>query len=112
LYIIRNIPIPILGICAGMQSISLAYGGAAYEWCDIGLKNISVVKEDNLLGERRVFQGYHLHSHGVTLPENFVTLAEKDGHVMAFRSVEQEIYGVLFHPEVRNEWIIENFLKM
>jgi len=109
---IRGFQLPILGICAGMQAIAKSHGGEVYPWKSIGLKSMKVVREGKLLGTKRTIEGYHLHNYGVTLPDNFVTLAQDGENVMAFRSREEEVYGVLFHPEVRNIWVIDNFLEI
>jgi len=100
---------PILGICAGMQVISAVFGGQIVSQPAIGLETISIIRESALLGEPREIDGYHLHNFGVTLPEGFLLLAGKPGKVKAFCHPTRPIYGIVFHPEVRNRGIIERF---
>ena len=100
---------PVLGICAGMQVISAVYGGSIVPEPAIGLEKIEIVADTPLLGEPRQIEGYHLHNYGVTLPEEFILVAGKTDVVEAFKHRERSIYGIIFHPEVRNRWILERF---
>ena len=100
---------PVLGICAGMQVISAVYGGSIVPEPAIGLEKIEIVADTPLLGEPRQIEGYHLHNYGVTLPEEFILVAGKTDVVEAFKHRERSIYGIIFHPEVRNRWILEHF---
>ena len=103
---------PILGICAGMQVISAVFGGKIAPQPAIGLANINIIRESTLLGRPREIEGYHLHNFGVTLPEGFLLLAGRLDRVEAFRHPTELIYGIVFHPEVRNRWIIERFARL
>lgn len=103
---------PILGICAGMQVISAVFGGKIVPQPAIGLANINIILESNLLGRPREIEGYHLHNFGVTLPEGFLLLAGKPDGVEAFCHPTGLIFGIVFHPEVRNRWIIEQFARI
>lgn len=100
---------PVLGICAGMQVISAVYGGSIVPKPAIGLEEIKIVTYTPLLGEPRQIEGYHLHNYGVTLPEEFLLVAGTTEVVEAFKHRERSIYGIIFHPEVRNRWILERF---
>jgi GMP synthase-like glutamine amidotransferase len=109
---ILNSKKPILGICAGMQVISAVFGGKIMPQPAIGLANINIIRESNLLGRPREIEGYHLHNFGVTLPEGFLLLAGKPDGVEAFCHPTGLIFGIVFHPEVRNRWIIERFARL
>ena len=100
---------PVLGICAGMQVISAVFGGSIVPKPAIGLEEIEIVTDTPLLGEPRQIEGYHLHNYGVTLPEEFLLVAGTTEVVEAFKHRERSIYGIIFHPEVRNRWILERF---
>jgi GMP synthase (glutamine-hydrolysing) len=100
---------PVLGICAGMQVISVVFGGAIVPKPAIGLERIEIVTDTPLLGEVRHIEGYHLHNYGVTLPNEFLLVAGTSEVVEAFKHRERSIYGIIFHPEVRNRWILERF---
>lgn len=100
---------PMLGICAGMQVIGSAFGGKVVPQPAIGLEEIEIIRDTPLLGEPRQIDGYHLHNFGVTLPEGFEIVAGVQERVEAFCHYRRPIYGIIFHPEVRNRWIVERF---
>jgi len=106
---IKDCKKPILGICAGMQVISAVYGGSIVPNQAIGLEEIEVVRASPLLGEPRQMEGYHLHNYAVTLPEGFQQVAGRTNDIEAFSHYMKPIFGVLFHPEVRNRWILDKF---
>lgn len=103
---------PILGICAGMQVISAVFGGRIVPQPAIGLETIRIIQESALLGGPREIEGYHLHNFGVTLPPGFLLLAGREENVEAFCHPTRPIYGIVFHPEVRNRWIIKQFAEL
>lgn len=101
---------PILGICGGMQIIGLVFGGKLKKKTEIGFFKENFSKDFlGFFGEKEV---YHLHNYYI----DFSNL--KDFEVFAGNKIsqavkhkEKNIYGVLFHPEVRNkEWIV-NFVE-
>jgi GMP synthase-like glutamine amidotransferase len=103
---------PMLGICAGMQIIGSAFGGEIVSQPNIGLEKIEIVRESLLLGKMRKIEGYHLHNFGVTLPRGFELVAGSPKRVEAFLHCQRPIYGIIFHPEVRNRWIVERFVNL
>lgn len=103
---------PLLGICAGMQVIGSVFGGRIVPQQAIGLETIEIIRESALLGEPRTIEGYHLHNFGVTVPDDFLLLAGYDEHVEAFKHKNLSIYGIIFHPEVRNRWILDRFANL
>lgn len=106
---IRDLDKPILGICAGMQVLAAVFGGGIVPRPKIGLDSIDIVEDTPLLGPPRRIEGYHLHNSGVTLPPGFEIVAGRPGEVEAFKDAERALYGIIFHPEVRNRWIVEKF---
>ncbi len=98
---------PVLGICAGMQVISLVFGSSLSKCKEIGMVNIRTVKENKLFSGS--FEAYALHNCAVKPSASLEILAESSGCVQAVRA--REVYGVLFHPEVRNKGIIGKFLE-
>lgn len=106
---LKDCRIPTLGICAGMQTIASVFGARIIPQPAIGLKEIDIVKETPLLGKPRQIEGYHLHNFGVTIPQDFELLAGMAEAVEAFKHRTRPIYGIIFHPEVRNRWILERF---
>lgn len=103
---------PVLGICAGMQVIGAVSGGRIVPRPAIGLEKINIVLETPLLGVPREIEGYHLHNYGVTLPEGFQIVAGMRDSIDAFRHCSRPIYGIIFHPEVRNRWILKKFIDL
>ena len=58
------------------------------------------------------FQAYNLHNYSVQDCDKFTILATSENGIQAVKHVTKDIYGISFHPEVRNEKIISNFLKI
>ena len=105
---------PVLGICAGMQIIAAIFGGEVRSRHKpaIGPEKIEVVRESDILGPCRKIEVYHIHSLDPTLPEGFIRLAGTELSPEAFSHCSQPIWGLLFHPEVRNRWILENYANL
>ncbi|MCK5150144.1 hypothetical protein KAJ87_04430 [Candidatus Pacearchaeota archaeon] len=99
---------PLLGICAGMQIIGLLFNGKLRNKKEIGFYKEDFKKEFlGLKGEQEV---YHLHHNYTILPKDFIKFT-KSKIPQAIKHKEKKIYGVLFHPEVRNKELILNFVK-
>ncbi|MDD1652919.1 MAG: gamma-glutamyl-gamma-aminobutyrate hydrolase family protein [Methanomicrobiales archaeon] len=109
---LRGARVPVLGICAGMQAVALAFGGSLVPSREIGMTEIRSVRSDSLLEGYDRFPVYELHDAGVLPPAPFLVLAESDRCIQAIRHRDLPIYGILFHPEVRNEWVVERFLAL
>ncbi len=107
---IRNTDLPVLGICAGMQVIALSFGAELVDSLETGMNEIRITGNDEVLGEKRPIMGYKLHSMRMKQDKNFSVLAESDKGIEAVRHVSRPVWGVLFHPEVRNEYIIREFI--
>jgi GMP synthase (glutamine-hydrolysing) len=105
---IKNFNKPLLGICAGMQIIGLIYNGKLKKKTEIGFYKENFNKEFlGLIGEVEV---YHLHNYYVDF--NKISCFEsycKNKISQAIKHETKEIYGVLFHPEVRNKELIKKF---
>jgi GMP synthase-like glutamine amidotransferase len=100
---------PILGICAGMQTIALVFGVPLTTCLQIGMTEISTLKENQLF--RGKFKAYTLHNYSVKVSTDFETLAQSLTCIQAIKHKQKNIYGVLFHPEVRNQEILERFIQ-
>jgi GMP synthase-like glutamine amidotransferase len=100
---------PILGICAGMQTISLLFDEPLVRCLQIGMAEISTLKENPLFtGD---FKAYVLHNYSIQQPQTFEVLAESAKCIQAIKHKQKNIYGVLFHPEVRNQEILKRFIQ-
>jgi GMP synthase (glutamine-hydrolysing) len=106
---IKNFDKPILGICAGMQITSEIFGGKIKKQTEIGYYFENFKKDFLSLNEEH--EVYHLHNCYATLPKDFEQFT--DGKIpQAIKHKTKDIYGVLFHPEVRNKKLIEEFVKL
>lgn len=107
---IKTLERPILGICAGMQTINLVFDNPLKPYLQIGMTEIQTVKENPLFeGD---FNVYSLHNYSVALYETFEVLAQSGSCIQAIKHKEKNVYGVLFHPEVRNPEVIKRFLQL
>lgn len=109
--LIRQTELPVLGICAGMQAIALAFGGDLIESPGIGMTRIWVTSKDEIFGGREDLEAYELHGAGIQDCGDLYTIAKSDTGAEAFRHRSRPVWGLLFHPEVRNEWAVENFIE-
>jgi len=97
----------ILGICGGAQIIAKYFGAKITNYQEIGMKNIEILKEDKILKNFSQKEVYLMHNFAFELPKDFESLAETKIPVLIRKD---NIYACLFHPEVKCEKIIENFL--
>ncbi|MCP3769372.1 MULTISPECIES: aminodeoxychorismate/anthranilate synthase component II [unclassified Streptomyces] len=98
--------VPVFGVCLGMQSMQVAYGGVVDRAPELLHGKTSPVEH----GGKGVFAGlpspftatrYHsLAAEPTTVPEELeVTARTPDGIVMGLRNRELRVEGVQFHPE-------------
>lgn len=103
LHFIRTTPIPIFGICIGMQLMHVAVDQAVplMDEPQSGDKIISINKTGQQLfgfpDELEVFKN-HTRAIYETDPQ-FELLAEAEGHVEIMRHKTRPLLGVQFHPE-------------
>ncbi|UJF16661.1 glutamine-hydrolyzing GMP synthase [Jeotgalibaca sp. MA1X17-3] len=105
---IYDLGLPILGVCYGMQLMTVAFGGTVKksENREFGQATIEIMQRQNPLFKDLDEQETVLMSHGdlvVDIPVGFEVVAT-NAHcpVAAFSNVERDFYGVQFHPEVRH----------
>ncbi|WP_051023684.1 glutamine-hydrolyzing GMP synthase [Synechococcus sp. PCC 7502] len=102
---IWNLGIPILGVCYGMQLMVQQLGGnvARAERGEYGKANLLINDPTNLLTNVEN-EAIMWMSHGdsvIAMPEGFELLAHTaNTPVAAIANLEQNFYGVQFHPEV------------
>lgn len=119
---IFKLNIPILGICSGMETMALAFGGV------VGNKKYPFEKgqiETNLDTSSKLFKNlkniqftHMIHGYSVEeLPKGFKNIAHtKSSPIAAFENTNLNMYGVIFHPEGRysqyGKEILKNFILM
>ena len=127
---IRKTDIPILGICAGHQFLTMAYGLTfvrSMGWTDdstFGLKpQIRIrpeYKADPIFsGIPNPFSAVEIHSWAVspvTIPDGYVITSET-GYIQTLQSEKKTLFGSQFHGEVKLDYnqggsYITNFLKI
>jgi anthranilate/para-aminobenzoate synthase component II len=106
----RECNVPILGICAGMQALGLLFDSFLIPCKEIGMKDIVTVRENPLFSSS--FKGYELHRYGIDPSEDFEILATSKKCIQGIKHKKKDIYGVLFHPEVRKKEVIEAFILL
>jgi GMP synthase (glutamine-hydrolysing) len=107
---LKTVNKPVLGICAGMEAIGHIFGSDLTECLEIGMTPIVTLKQNTLFSG--VFKAYSLHNYCVKPSSAFEVLAESPKCPQAIKHKLKPIYGVLFHPEVRNAEILTRFLKL
>ena len=123
--LIKNVTVPLLGVCLGHQAIGAAFGGNIIKAPEIFHGKLSEVEYNN----ENIFKGidspysvvrYHsLIIEKDSLPNELkITGVLKDNPeiIMAIEHKEKPIYGVQFHPEsIETDFgikLIENFLAL
>lgn len=102
---------PILGICAGMQIIGKISNCQIVDYEQIGLSKILTIIPNKLF-DKPAFEIYSLHKQAIIPTEEFEILSKTMECVQAIKHKQKDIYAVMFHPEVRNKDIIENFITL
>ncbi|MFI5149824.1 MAG: gamma-glutamyl-gamma-aminobutyrate hydrolase family protein [Bacteroidia bacterium] len=103
---IKEIDIPVLGICFGQQVIGILHGAKIYRGPEVRAENpIHVLKKDPLF--TGLDDGVSMnedHTEGINLPEGFIHLASSATYANeAMKHPTQKIWGIQFHPEVSGD---------
>lgn len=112
---LKDCSTPMLGICAGHQLLGMLYGGkiSHAEKPMIGWTKLKKKASHPLTSHlNKVFSAYELHGNLITIPKEFkiiVSSAHNPNEMMIH--AKKKIVGVEFHPEVRNERIIQKFVE-
>ena len=102
---------PILGICGGMEIIGKVFGRKLKRKTEIGFYKEKFYK--SFLGLNERCEVYHLHNFYIDFTDlDFEVYCENNRIIQAVKHKYKEIYGVLFHPEVRNKDLIKEFCKL
>ena len=97
---------PIIGICSGAQIIGLVNGGKK-----INNKEIGMVKTDGKIFGKKLTEVYSLHQNVIRNIKDFDIIVKSETSDQIIKHKEKDIYGIYFHPEVRNMWIIDKFIE-
>lgn len=117
---IFKLNIPILGICSGMETMAIAFGGVVgnkkYPFEKGQIKTI--IDNSSILFKNLKSPQYTHMIHGYSVekaPKDFNIIAStKDSPIAAFENTNLNMYGVIFHPEGRysqyGKEIFKNFI--
>ncbi|WP_457652851.1 glutamine-hydrolyzing GMP synthase [Rhodocaloribacter sp.] len=118
LYRANGTPMPVLGICYGLQAMARVLGGevARAERREFGRAHLVVDDDADLLaGVPSGSTVWMSHGDHITrLPEGFRVIAHTDNApIAAVKALQRPLFGVQFHPEVvhteHGRQILENF---
>ena len=100
----------LLGICSGMHIVGSIFGGKIIQNLEIGMTEAETFEENEICNGK--FEVYNIHTNSIDKLQNFTILAQNHNNVQIIKHKTKNIFGISFHPEVRNEKIISNFLKI
>ncbi len=118
---VRELELPMLGICLGHQLMARAYGGeiATGQKGGYAAIQVEILDEDEILkGIGPTTSVWASHADEVTkLPSDFVQLARSGVcEVEAMRHKSKPLFGVQWHPEVshteKGDELLENFFRV
>jgi GMP synthase-like glutamine amidotransferase len=107
---LKQVDNPVLGVCAGMQTIGVVFGLLLTMCLEVGMTPMTTLSANPLFSS--TFKAYSLHNYSVESSEEFEVLAESPRCLQAIKHKQKPIYGVLFHPEVRNAEILKHFITL
>ena len=106
---LKTVEKPVLGVCAGMQTLGAVFGLQLTRCLQIGMTQICTVTENQLFSG--TFKAYTLHNFSVEASGEFEVLAESARCTQAIKHKRRAVYGMLFHPEVRNVEVLKRFFQ-
>ncbi|HUD06919.1 MAG TPA: glutamine-hydrolyzing GMP synthase [Candidatus Saccharimonadales bacterium] len=116
---ILKLDIPILGICYGLQLLSVVFGGKVSPALsrEYGQAEITVTSATRLLKGFNKSTIWMSHGDHVTkLPNGFKTTAKSNGTICVIEDNKRKIFGFQFHPEVSQtkfgKDMLDNFLRI
>ena len=111
-------PVPVLGVCYGLQAMAHALGGEVQPAAKREFGRAAIRVDSDTLLFKDVPEGSNIwksHAYHLTkLPEGYEVIAHtSNAPIAAVRSTKEPHYGVQFHPEVHHsengKLILENF---
>jgi GMP synthase (glutamine-hydrolysing) len=87
----------------------VVYGMGLRRCLEIGMTTVSTVKENPLFSGD--FKAFSLHSICLEPKADFEVWAKSPLCIQLIKHKSKSIYGILFHPEVRNQEILRKFVR-
>jgi GMP synthase (glutamine-hydrolysing) len=118
---LKELDIPVLGICLGLQLMGTVFGGQVAPGAIGGYAEVQVevVKENDILkGLPKSFKTWASHADQVVkLPKDFEVLARSNVcEIEAMKHINRPLYGVQWHPEVVHTEhglkLLSNFIEL
>ena len=115
---LKEIEIPILGICFGHQLLGLLYGAVPSKQKEDRDWQIIESIEDHSLFDKlpTEFEMMEDHCETISIPAGFNLVAASDACVNeAMQHKEKPIFGLQFHPEISGNYgriIFDNFIRL
>jgi GMP synthase-like glutamine amidotransferase len=107
---VKTLNKPLLGICAGIETIAMVFNISLSSCLQVGMIEVTTTAANPLFeGD---FKAYALHSLTIEPSQTFVVLAKSPRCIEAVKHKDKPIYGMLFHPEVRNPEILQRFILL
>ena len=107
---LKNYDKEILGICSGFQIVCNMFDEEIIDQQEIGMINVETQIQNPLVSGN--FQAYNMHNFSAGEVTYFNVLAKSEKTIQMISHKNLNIFGVSFHPEVRNQQIIKNFLSI
>jgi GMP synthase (glutamine-hydrolysing) len=92
-----------------METIGLVFGARLKRCVEIGMTPVKMTKENPFFSAE--FKAYSLHSICVEPSDDFEVWAKSQLCAQVIKHNRKKIFGVLFHPEVRNQDILKAFIE-
>lgn len=100
--LVKNSPIPVIGICEGCEIIAYAYGSELYEFGPKakGIKDVEFLNENilDINGSVKVFEAHHWAIK--KLGPDVIGIAKSEHGWEMIKVKDKNIYGFQFHPEM------------
>lgn len=101
LSVVSEEPLPIIGVCRGMQMINLYYGGGVTKLSNhVATRHQLITQSDSYVMPRQVNSYHHWGIPPDALSSQLRSLAcDTEGLIESFDSKTQRLLGIMWHPE-------------
>jgi GMP synthase-like glutamine amidotransferase len=118
-YAYKILKCPILGICYGLQSMSISYGGSIKDSGEFTHKHLKLtqVNKDHFLFKDvnidNIEFSFSFHDIIDRMPDGFKSIAMLNDVIVAISDSDRDRYGLLFHPEDKEMSypVLDNFIS-